>query len=231
MADEKSRVVDNKKAKVSAAGKRHKQTALEMFKEAFVGSDGDDFKRFLIQDVIVPTIQDGIIDGALSALGMFMYGEKFEMGRGRRRRSRSRFDDDGYRYHDYSASYRRGRKRHRDEDDDDWDDDDRRDRKRKRHGASLYKFECVEYDERDDDDDDDLDAKEKAQKLIEDMDDYIEEYGYISIGKMYEMADLPTRSSDYNYGWKKLNGCQITTIKHRSGNSYIVDMPDPVPLD
>lgn len=205
---------DDKYEGKKTPGKKHKQTALEMFKEAFVGSDGDDFKRFLIQDVIVPTIQDGIIDGVLSSLGMFMYGDKFEMGRGKRRRGRSRFDDDdGYRYHDYHASYRKKKSRW---DDDDDDDDDRR----RRCSGSLYKFECVEYR-----------SKEEAFELMDDMQDYLDEYDEISIAKMYEMANLPVKDTDFNYGWKKLDGAKVVTIKHRDGKSYIVDMPRPVPLN
>jgi hypothetical protein len=201
------------KAKSVVDGKKHKQSALEMFKEAFVGSDGDDFKRFLIQEVIVPTIQEGIIDGVMSSLGMFMYGDKFEMGRGRRRGRRSRFDDDGYRYHDYRASYKR---RSRFEDDD-YDDDDRP--RKKRRTGSLYKFDCVE-----------LEDEEEMDELVESMEDYIDTYDEISVAQMYQMANITPRAEDFNYGWNTMKGHRIVTRKHKDYDSYILDMPSPRPI-
>lgn len=139
--------------------------------ETFIKTDVKDLKKWLIQDVIMPGLMNGILD----TLSMIFFEEVDT-----RRRDRSRRDRD--RRVDYSNYYRssssdRDSRRRRDRDDR-YDSDDRVD------------FRNIV-----------LRNREDAENVINAMRNRIRDNGCASVADLLDLIDVAGRYTDNNYGW------------------------------
>lgn len=63
-----------------------------------------------------------------------------------------------------------------------------------------------------------------AELVLNGMQEYIENFGIVSAGDMYEMAKVPTDNYTLNdYGWTNLNDVGIV----RDGGAYVINLPRP----
>ena len=199
-------VIDEKpettEVKAIAKGKKHKQTALEMFKESFIADEAMNLKEYLIKEVVVPMFQDAIVGGVTNALSMLLYGEKSDFHR--RSYGRSRFDD-GYSRYNYSRgySYSDRNKRERDE------------REEKRYGRPRQ-YDPVECE-----------TMSEAKDIIDEMYNLIETKGDCSIADMYDIASLSSTPEENNYGWRNISDVRIKVTRD---GSYIIDLPRAICL-
>ncbi len=153
------------------------------FAETFLSEGTDDVKHWVITDVLIPGIQNTILD----ILSMMFFGET----RSRDRRSRRDRDDKfNYRgcYNRDSDRYDRSRNRRRDSDDY-YDSDDRVD------------FRNIVLRHRDD-----------AEHVVESMRGRIREYGSASIGELLDLLDIAGRYTDNNWGWDDERDIRIRRV-------------------
>lgn len=71
-------------------------------------------------------------------------------------------------------------------------------------------------------------ARADAEKVLDEMKDITDQYGYVTIADFYELAGV--RNFVYNsskYGWLDIDKCKIVRIKA----CFKIDLPDPLLID
>ena len=65
--------------------------------------------------------------------------------------------------------------------------------------------------------------RDEAEELLDDIREALEESdsGWVTVKEFYSLAELPTNSTMYKWGWTDLEDCMIT----RKGNRYVLEMP------
>ena len=68
-----------------------------------------------------------------------------------------------------------------------------------------------------------------AELVLDLMSEACEQYGFVSVSDMYEMADVSSDNYTLNkYGWKDTSGAKIVGL---SGGGYTIKMPKAYPID
>lgn len=175
--------------------------------------DAEDYEDYIYEDFIRPAITDAvgdlshnIFDTVLDAIDTALFGDSGRGGRYRRRRNywRSSYDDD---YSEYWNRERRSR---------------RRDRERDREEERRYSRRSDEVAAK-------VETRGEAVDLIEAMQERVHKFKCASVLNFYDFADMPTRSTDDNYGWDLGHPFEATISRVRDG--YIVEPVKPIWLD
>lgn len=72
-----------------------------------------------------------------------------------------------------------------------------------------------------------LEDQYDAKTVLRNMRDAIAQYGQVSIADLCDYLDITSNYTDNKYGWFNLNDARI----RRVSSGYLIDLPDPVPLD
>lgn len=70
-------------------------------------------------------------------------------------------------------------------------------------------------------------ARQKAQEIWEALEDSIETNGSVTVGDLFSAAGWTTVYTDFDYGWKTLDGCQYVN----DGDGFWFDMTKPVRIE
>ena len=84
-------------------------------------------------------------------------------------------------------------------------------------GRARYEMDNLRFDSRAD-----------ADTLLDTLTEYLDQYGSVSVGDVFESIDIPTQANDFHYGWYELGGAHIR--KSRDGG-YVLEMPRLEELD
>lgn len=71
-----------------------------------------------------------------------------------------------------------------------------------------------------------FDTRLDAEAVYEHMVDILDEYHVVSVGDLYELSNVKTRPTDFDYGWKNLAQTQI----NRTSRGYVLNLPPVRPL-
>ncbi len=202
-------VSEKPKKKVAVTGnvKRKKKSEFQKFKENMLGDGDKSLKNYVVDDIILPTVQrmfvdvvDSFSDAVMDGLQMSLFGEVMgSRSRGGRRRSRSRMDYRGI------SERRSGVGR-----------DDFRSPRRRMESRSDYDFEELTFEKRSD-----------AQAVLEDMIEEVETSGLVTVGDLYEFAGMVPESTDYNYCWTSLRNARVVTDR----DGFRLSLPYVKPVD
>ena len=188
-------VMPEKKKKEEATEKKKKHPAKE--KKRTLGERiAENFLNLDHEQIRERLLFDWLFPEIISTvddiLRMIFLGE-----RGGSRRSR-RNDDRRGRYTSYNSIYDE-RRRERDSDSAD-------------PTRQNFRHIRLEFYDRDD-----------ADEVLDDMRESLEESssGWVTVKELYSLADLPTNSTMYKWGWQDLEDCLIS----RRGDNYVLEMP------
>lgn len=168
--------------------------------------NADDYEDFVYEDIVRPAILDALGDishNAVEAVRDTIDTVLFGSAKGARRRYGS-----GY----YRTSY-----------DDDYWDRERRRRRRDREDDDRR------YSRRSDDVAAKVESRSEAVDLVQAMQERVHDYKVASVLNFYDMADMPTKAADDNYGWDLGHPFEATITRTRDG--YIVEPNAPIWLD
>lgn len=73
-----------------------------------------------------------------------------------------------------------------------------------------------------------LDSRGEAEEVLDAMLDYVETYGMVSLGDLYEAVGQTPNFTDYKYGWTNLNSASIAGNR---SSGYWIKFPRVVSLD
>ena len=71
-------------------------------------------------------------------------------------------------------------------------------------------------------------SRGEADAVLEQMDAIIEEYGYVTVAVMYDMADLNAPYTGNRYGWTSVRRAEIVRVR---GGDYVIKLPRAMPID
>lgn len=71
-------------------------------------------------------------------------------------------------------------------------------------------------------------SRGEADAVLEQMDAIIEEYGYVTVADMYDMADLTAPYTGNRYGWTSVRRAEIVRVR---GGDYVIKLPKAMPID
>ncbi len=67
-----------------------------------------------------------------------------------------------------------------------------------------------------------------AESVLDAMNDIISQYGVVSVGDLYDLADVSTNNYAVNkYGWTDISGCKPVRVR----DGYILKLPKALPLN
>lgn len=70
-------------------------------------------------------------------------------------------------------------------------------------------------------------AQYDADNLLRSMQDYIREYGMISVGNLYDMIDETCNATDWNYGWTNLRTAHVVRVN----NGWTIEFPPTMRIE
>lgn len=73
-----------------------------------------------------------------------------------------------------------------------------------------------------------FESREEAEAVLDGLLENIRNYAYTSVADFYDLADVNNNTYKNNkFGWVCLNKAKIVRIR----NGYILDLPNPIPID
>lgn len=72
-----------------------------------------------------------------------------------------------------------------------------------------------------------FDSRTSAEEAKEKMEETIDEFGYVAVSDLYEIAGIKNDYLDSKYGWTSLRNVKV--IRCRDG--YYIDLPKPLLID
>lgn len=71
-----------------------------------------------------------------------------------------------------------------------------------------------------------FDNRKAAQDVLDRLVDYMEEYGKVTVSRLYDFSGLTPPTSSNKYGWYSLNGSETVTLD----DGYGLRLPKPQPI-
>jgi hypothetical protein len=72
-----------------------------------------------------------------------------------------------------------------------------------------------------------LDSRGEAEEVIDRLFDIVEKYEQATVGDLYELVGLASTHTDRKWGWTNVRGAGVS----RTRDGYLLDLPEPHPLD
>lgn len=72
-----------------------------------------------------------------------------------------------------------------------------------------------------------MDQRAEAEEVIDRLFELVSRYESASVADLYELVGLKSNHTDHNWGWADLTGSGVTRVR----GGYLLDLPDPEPLD
>ena len=99
----------------------------------------------------------------------------------------------------------------------DFDDRERRVKEDRSRRAKGYEYDEIIFNTRGD-----------AEAVLDRMNDMLDQFSIVSVGDLYDMADISTDNYTVNkYGWKDIQSANVVRVR----DGYIIKLPKPMPID
>jgi len=180
---------------------RKKKSIRRLFSETFVAGDAKGTFRYVLMDVVIPGSKDIIFDGVTEGIRKWMFG-----GSHRRGPTHPQSGATGYIGYDRMARSGVGALRSM----------MGPQRAMSRQARAAHNFDEIVIEQR-------VEAEEVIDKLYE----VVSRYGSASVADFYELVGLAPNHTDTRWGWSSLQGAGVTRVR----GGYMLDLPDPHPLD
>lgn len=74
-----------------------------------------------------------------------------------------------------------------------------------------------------------IESRAEATEVLDRMYDILSRDEVVYRHDLYELTGIQTSHADYKWGWTHLRGAKVVPL--RGGNGYLLDLPEPKPLD
>lgn len=184
---------------VVTATRRRTPVSEKIAKTFFKGDNLADIGSYLIQDVVIPTVIDTIVDVIQKGTSRLFYGDDRGVGRSS---SRGR-DPEKYNRISTLGSSRRS---------------DRRDVAKTREYNKVYRgYESIYLERRGD-----------AEEVVDHLDILANEYDCVSVADLYDLVGITTTYTDNKWGWYKSDVARAQIRRVRGGYTVDLPEPEPL---
>ena len=171
---------------VTGTVKTKKKSEIKRFADIFISEDVSNVKSYILWDIIVPAVKDGIED----IVHMLLRGDS---GRGHKRTPASKVSYGGFYKSEEKRDYNLSRAR------------------------NGFDYDDIIFNNRGD-----------AEAVLSAMDDIIDQFGVVSVGDLYDLAEVTTTNYAINkYGWTDIRGANVVAVR----GGYILKLPRALPLN
>lgn len=174
------------------------------FKETFIGGDMKSAMHFSFVDVIVPAIQDTLIDAFQGGIERLIRGEG-----PRPRRSAPRSYGDPAPQVNYQGMSTRGPSGSR--------STSQPTRMLSRRARARGSFDELV-----------IPSRQEATEVIDQMFDILSRYGQVSVSDLCALTGLEPTHTDVKWGWTHLRGAKAVRLRQ---GGFLLDLPEPEPFD
>lgn len=172
------------------------------FFEQLITEDISDMKGYLIEEFVIPAVQDlladltaNIFDLAQDIIETAIYGE--EKGKGRRKRNAKKGSFTDYARVSYESN--KGRRKER--------------KSFSRKDRGVHNFENLLFD-----------SRSEALDVLDNLSELIQTYEIASVADLYQLSNVDSNPTDNNYGWEDLSRA---SVKH-TRDGWIIVLPKPI---
>ena len=199
---ENNRVVN--KPVISTKAK-HRATFGKLLRQTFIPEDVSDAKDYILADIVMPAMKNGIFDTIMNIVDYWRGGGGSYRRPGNVAAPRPRL---GPQY-DYSARSRNTPVR------------------QENISLSRYSYDDIIIEDYPSNQGGSAAARADAEAVLVSMQSTIDRYTIVRISDLYDFVGLTSASTDYNYGWRSLEGA---TTRRVNGGWHIV-LPKPMPIE
>lgn len=204
MESKDSRVVN--KPVISTKAK-HRTSFGKLLRQTFIPEDVSDAKDFILTDIVMPALKNGIFDTVMNIVDYWRGGGGSYRRPGNIAAPRPKV---GQQY-DYSSRSRI----------------DPGPANKSPIGFSRYSYDDVIVEDYPSNQGGSAAARADAEAVLVSMQNTIDRYSVVRINDLYDFVGLTSTSADYNYGWRNLEGA---TVRRVNGGWHIV-LPKPLPIE
>lgn len=167
----------------SAEAVRRKRGLGRQFKDTFVGGDARTALHYMVGEVIIPAIQETLIDAFQGGVERLIRGES-----SRHRRVNSGSSGLGHvaynRYTQPSTTRTSSP------------------RTLSRHSRARHEFDELI-----------IPSRQEAEEVIDRMFDLLSRYGEVSVADLYELTGIQSSHTDMKWGWTELRGAKAMRLR------------------
>lgn len=186
----------------SADAVQRKRGLGRQFKDTFIGGDARTAVNYMIVDVVIPAIQDTLIDALQGGVERLFRGEN---ARPRRTGVMGGYGNVGHvNYQRMSSNPTASRQ-------------NQQPRMLSRRSRARNSFEELV-----------IPSRQEAEEVIDRMFDILSRYGAVSVADLYELTGIQSSHTDMKYGWLELRGAKAVRLRQ---GGFLLDLPEPEPLD
>jgi hypothetical protein len=185
----------------SAEAVRRKKGLGQQFKETFVGGNARMAIEYMTIEVVVPAIQNTLIDAVQGGFERLIRGESGT----RPRRSgvyRGNYDNVGHVNYQGMSMTR--------------DPRPSTSRMLSRQSRARQEFDEIVIPNR-----------SEAEEVIDRMFDILSRHGTVTVSELYEMTGIQSAHTDHKWGWTQLRGARVARL---GDGRYVLDLPEPEAL-
>lgn len=181
----------------SAEPDRRKKRLGRQFKDTFIGGNARGALHYMLAEVVVPAIQDTLIEAFQSGVERLIRGESARPRRGT--------PPSGYGSvpHVSYNSISRGPMS---------------------TGKSAQRTISRQSRARQEFDEIVIASRQEAEEVIDSMFDILTRYGSVSVADLYTLVGFRAEHTDHKWGWTQLRGANA--VRQRKGG-FLLDLPDP----
>lgn len=189
----------------SAEVQQRKRGLGRRFKETFIGGSAKDTIDHMFVDIVIPAVQDTLLDALQSGFERLIKGESASSTRRSPTSSSNGYTNLGrFNYSGLSKPSTTAQAQ-------------ASPRALSRRSRSTHDFgEII------------IDTRREAQNVIDDMYELLSRLGEVSVADLYTMTGIDSTHVDMRWGWTSLKG--LRAVRIRDGR-YVLDLPEPTPLD
>ena len=73
-----------------------------------------------------------------------------------------------------------------------------------------------------------LESRAEAEEVLDSLYDLLSRYDAATVADLYVLTGLASTHTDHKWGWTDLRGASVSRLRNQG---YLLDLPDPEPLD
>lgn len=184
----------------SAKVERRRRPLGKQFKETFIGGNAKTAFEYMITGVIIPAVQDMMIDAFQGGFERLVRGEGHRLRRGAAPPSAYGRVNYGQPYQQQSQTMPQ----------------------QQTTGISRQSKARHDFGELV------IQSRGEAEEVLERLFDILNKYETVTVADLYELTGIAPTHTDHKWGWTDLSGSQLDRL--RGGGGYRLDLPAPEPL-
>lgn len=182
---------------------RRKKSLRSQLKETLIAGDAKSSVRYVVLDIMIPAARDMVLDSGFGFL------EKLIVGESRRRGSTPPLSGatgfvDYRRVGGGAIASMMGNRFSGPQ------------RVASRQSRLAHNFDDIV-----------IESRSEAEMVIDQLMEVVSHHGSATVADLYELVGIPSNHADQRWGWTNLYGADVSRIR----NGFLLDLPDPHPID